>query len=239
MKISNLILIGLLSYCSFSSARDSRLVDEIWYFQSSAQTSLNLDSSHFMSDLPTLKFSENGGFQLEMCNLLLANVEYIGLDQFQTNEFFNTFKNCESDNAYHFENELFDLFRNNLINNEPKTFNYNISLISSKELHLEITNELGKPITFTNLPNNRNKFSLDDLDIISLRDKNKIEISSPIQCNELDFKIFDLLGNRVTSGMQSMRSKKTQIDINSLKSGIYILAIESNNGNRRCYKFLK
>lgn len=239
MKILNLISIGLLFYCSFLNARDSRLVDQMWYFQNSPQNSLSLDSSSLRNNIPELRFSENGGFQLGMCNLLLANVEYIGIDQFQTKEFVNTLKNCELGSAYNFESELFDLFRNDQNNIEPRTFHYNISLISNNELHLKITNERGKLITFTNLPKKRKEFSINDLYIKSLKEKNQIEISSTIQFNELNFTIFDLLGNRVTYGMQSMRSKKTQIDINSLKSGIYILAIESKSGDRRCYKFLK
>ena len=235
--MKNLILMSILFICSFSKAHDYRLTDQVWYLQNQKSDYFQVNETESVDRLVTLRFNAQGGFQLEGCNLMLAKVTYKGLNEFSSKSFVNTFKNC-STSINTFENSVFSFFKQESMENHLSIFKYKILKTHDNWLQLRINNVLGKELVFTNTPYLTENCLASKLLITNVKDQNYIDISGTSSVGKFCFRIFNLLGKEVSVQSEVLKDGLTRIQTSFLESGVYILAIQGEQVDRRCFKFI-
>lgn len=135
--------------------------------------------------------------------------------------------------------EIFTL--NQLLFNKSVTIrNQATGLLNSDGFHYEYINETNKfPMTFTNPSEtfyvNKEKFEVfpnPANDIVNI-------ISFSTTTTNPKIELYDILGNLIVGLKCTYQNTTTSIDISQLSSGIYIVSVIDNNGDRKSMRFVK
>jgi len=105
-------------------------------------------------------------------------------------------------------------------------------------LVLNLTNGLFGYATFKSYPLSTSDFQKNEFQLYPNPATDKLFISATNTFRNIKVKILNIAGKRIKTQNLKLETN-TPIDVSNLKSGIYFLDIEDENGNREVKKFVK
>mgnify|MGYP002713016816 FL=1 len=223
--------IGALSF-----AQDPQLVGVDWYLHNLSIGGNNyIPPSNDEVNFVSLNFFEPDQMETMVCDVLSADVNFTGLDQFNLFNAGSTFDDCQIQANTDFEILYLDNFFEAHLNDD---FNYFIEIDGNDDKILTITNSSNDQAIYGDHILSSQDFYSSQFAIIPNPAKNELFLTSKYTSGTLTLKIFNIEGKLLSTQTLEV-ANKTSIDVSQLMSGIYFLNIEDENGNSTIKKFIK
>ncbi|HBC03819.1 MAG: hypothetical protein CL528_03520 [Aequorivita sp.] len=234
--MKHIILFLTISFFQSSFAQDIKLFDNIWYLHNLSIGGNNyIPPSNDEVNFVSLNFFEPDQMETMVCDVLSADVNFTGLDQFNLFNAGSTFDDCQIQANTDFEILYLDNFFEAHLNDD---FNYFIEIDGNDEKILTITNSSNDQAIYGDHILSSQDFYSSQFAILPNPAKNELFLTSKYTSGTLTLKIFNIEG-KLLSNQTLEVANQTSIDVSSLTSGIYFLNIEDENGNTTTKKFIK
>ena len=233
-----LLYILLFHVGTISFAQDPQLFENPWYLQKLIINGENYFPPH-NSDVENilLGFSENPYYiETSVCSGIATDINEIDNESFETHGFAIIPIDCTLQETFVFESRYFNDFFHWQV---PHTFGYVVEPRTNNT----------KVLTLTNQENNQAIYGDEALNVQYIEEvhfslypnpvKNDLIIAtSNARSQNLTLKIFNIEG-KLLSAQNVELTNQASINVSQLKSGIYFLNIEEENGNTAIKKFIK
>jgi hypothetical protein len=234
--MKHIILFFTILFFQSSFAQDIKLFDNIWYLHNLSIGGNNYvppsnDEVHFVS----LNFFEPDQMETMVCDVLSADVNFTGIDQFNLLNAGSTFDDCQNQTNTDFEILYLDNFFEAHLNDD---FYYLIEIDGNDNKTLTITNSSNDQAIYNDHLLSSQDFYSSQFSIHPNPAKNELYITLANTSGNLKLKIFNIEG-KLLSVQDVMLENQTGIDVSQLTTGIYFLNIEDENGNKTIKKFIK
>lgn len=231
------LYILLLNISTITFAQDPQLFENDWYLQKiiiDGQDIFPPNNSEIENVV--LEILENPYYiSTWACSVIGTDIILISNEYFEINDFAIISNGCILPETVLFENYYFNDFYDW---QNPNTFNYVIEIGTNNEKQLILTNDLGNQAIYGDAPLNINAVEEKIFAIHPNPVTDKLFLDATNTTDNLKIQIFNIEGKLLSNQKVALQDQKA-IDVSQLKSGIYFLNIEDENGNTAVKKFIK
>ncbi|MBK5212199.1 MAG: T9SS type A sorting domain-containing protein [Flavobacteriaceae bacterium] len=236
--MKTILYILIFNFSALSFAQDPQLFENTWYLHNVIIDNQDNFPPHNseVNNIP-LDISINELFT-EVCAPLIGSVIEFSTteDKFTILEFMQFGTDCLNQ-----ENQLYQsLYFNNFFQPQLGTriFIYQIEIGTNGSKSLTLINEEGNQAIYGDAPLSVFGFENNRLSIYPNPVKNELFLNSKNSNTNLKIKILNIEGKLISVKNVGFE-KQVSIDVSNLTSGIYLLYIKDENGNKEVKKFLK
>lgn len=233
LKILFLVLFASLS----SYAQDPILFDTEWFlFELTVKGELIFIPDNGQIDDVTLDFVDVGLLYIVPCNSYNCETDNFSNTSFTIISAVVFDENCDLPATVLFEGIYIDGFF--LLSTPNHIFDYVIEPGANNTLMLTITNEVGDVALYGNAQLGTHDFNISSVEIYPNPVKDILFISSTYNLKDFKGTVFDISGKQILSLNKTDLNNKA-IDVVKLKSGIYFIMLEDEQGSAITKKFVK
>ncbi|PHR13865.1 MAG: hypothetical protein COA40_04965 [Aequorivita sp.] len=235
--MKTLLYIIIFNIGAISFAQDPQLFENDWYLQKIILDGQDIfPPNNSEIENVVLEILENPYYiSTWACSVIGTDIILISNEYFEVNDFAIISNGCTLPETVLFENYYFNDFYDW---QNPNTFNYVIEIGTNNEKQLILTNDLGNQAIYGDAPLSINTAEEKIFAIHPNPANDKLFISTTDITGNLIIKIFNIAGKLLDKQTLETASQ-TPLAISQLKSGIYFLNIEDENGNTTIQKFIK
>ncbi len=234
--MKTVLYIFIFSISAISFAQDPQLFENTWYLQNVIiDGTYNFPPSNDEVSFVPLNFFEPNNMETLVCDVLTADVNFIGSDQFNLFNGGSTFDDCQDQTNTDFEVLYLDNFFEAHLND---VFNYSLEINGNGTKLLTITNFSGDQAIYGSELLSVGNFNSSQFSIHPNPTNEELFLSITNITENLKIKIYNI-ESKLWSTQNLESENQTSINVSNLKSGIYFLNIQDNNGNTTTKKFIK
>ena len=232
--MKTILYILILNISTICLAQNPQLFEHTWYLYSIQAT--DMDDEYNISEIeppisPYIIIEENLEFNgVGACNSFTGLYEYIpSFDELSAIDFMETGEDCGLQLHNSFEDSYFAFISGG--------FWYSVTQDGTGFI-LTLENGLFGYAIFKSYPLSISDFQKNEFQLYPNPVGDKLFINATKSTPNLEMKIFNIQGKLLT-GENVKNENPASIDVSNLKSGIYFLNIEDENGNFEVKKFIK
>jgi|SRR5690606_6199531 len=234
--MKKLLYILLFHISTISFAQDPVLFDTDWFLMELTVdgTNIQIPNTGEISSIPL-------NIELDYIYTMACNSIESQLDEFSNEHFIAQYfvmlpYNCGLPDTLIFEDAYYDGFFNWQVMDQ--TFNYVLEIGPNDTRMLTITNTEGDVAIYGNAALSIKNNMASQVSIYPNPAKENLLIDSKNKIGALKINIFSIAGKMLNTQKTNINGQ-TSIDVSGLKSGIYFLHIEDENGKKEVKKFIK